>query len=71
MGAIAGAAALFAVETFIAPLSGSILQAFAYIVVCGLASLVVTFGIALKLKIPEAAFLSSIMARVTGKLKRS
>ena len=33
-------------------------------------SLVVTFGIALKLKIPEAAFLSSIMARVTGKLKR-
>lgn len=71
LGAIAGAAALFAVETFIAPLSGSILQAFAYIVVCGLVSLVVTFGIALKLKIPEAAFLSSIMARVTGKLKRS
>ena len=70
LGAAAGGGALFAAQTFIAPLSGSIAQAFAYIVVCGIVSLVVTFGIALKLKIPEAAFLSSIMARVTGKLKR-
>ena len=70
LGAAAGGGALFAAQTLIAPLSGSIAQAFAYIVVCGIVSLVVTFGIALKLKIPEAAFLSSIMARVTGKLKR-
>ncbi|MEG0504104.1 MAG: murein biosynthesis integral membrane protein MurJ, partial [Raoultibacter sp.] len=70
LGAAAGGGLLFVLELFVAPLSGSIVQAFGYIVVCGLVSLVVTFGIALKLKIPEAAFLSSIFARVGGKLKR-
>lgn len=70
LGAAAGALALGAAQTLIAPLSGNILQAFVYIVVCGIVSLAVTFGIALKLRIPEAAFLSSIFGKVAGKLKR-
>ena len=70
LGAAAGALALGAAQTLIAPLSGNILQAFVYIVVCGIVSLAVTFGIALKMRIPEAAFLSSIFGKVAGKLKR-
>ena len=69
-GAAAGGGLLFAAETLIAPLSGSILQALLYVVVCGLASLAVTFGLALALKIPEAAFLATIAAKVKGRLAR-
>ena len=68
LGAAAGGGLLWAAETFIAPLSASIFQAFVYVIVCGLVSLAVTFGLALKFKIPEAAFLTNAIARMLAQL---
>lgn len=65
LGAAGGGAALWALENFVAPLSGSIGQALLYIIGCGLICLVITFGTALALKLPEASFLSSIMRKLT------
>ncbi len=70
LGAAAGAGVLFALQTWAAPLSGSIPQALAYVAVGGIASLVVTFGLAMKLHVPEAAFVTSIAGKVKGKLGR-
>nr|WP_239442971.1 murein biosynthesis integral membrane protein MurJ [Gordonibacter sp. An230] len=70
LGAAVGAGVLFALQTWAAPLSGSIPQALAYVAAGGLASLFVTFGLALKLRVPEAAFLANIADKVKGKLGR-
>ena len=70
LGAAAGGGVLWLLQTFVGPLSGSILQSLAYVVAGGVVSLAVTFGLALKLKVPEAAMLSSIGGRISGKVKR-
>lgn len=70
LGAGVGAGALFALSTFVAPLSGSIVQALAYVIVGGLLALVTTFGLALKLNIAEAAFIGSLVHKVRAKLGR-
>lgn len=70
LGAAAGGGVLWLLQTFVGPLSGSILQSLAYVVAGGVVSLLVTFGLALKLKVPEAAMLSSIGGKISGKLKR-
>ena len=71
LGAGVGAGVLFALTTFIAPLSGSILQALVYIIIGGLLALATTFGLALKLNIAEAAFIGSLIAKVRAKLGRA
>ena len=70
LGAAAGGGVLFALQTYLAPLSGSIPQAFAYVMAGGIVALVVTFGLSIKLHVPEAAFVSSLAAKVKGKLGR-
>lgn len=70
LGAAAGGGVLFALQTYLAPLSGSIPQALAYVLVGGIVALVVTFGLSIKLHVPEAAFVSSIASKVKGKLGR-
>ena len=70
IGALCGFGTLTALETFAGPLSGSLLQAFGYIVAGGLASLIVTFGLAHKLHIPEASFITNIAGKVFRKLRR-
>lgn len=70
LGAGLGWLAFWGLESFIAPLSGSIPQALGYIIACGLISLLATFGIALALKLPEAQFLNSLLSRLTGKLRK-
>ena len=70
LGAAAGGGILWLLQTFVGPLSGSILQSLAYVVAGGVVSLAVTFGLALKLKVPEAAMLSSIGGRISGKVRR-
>lgn len=70
-GAAAGGAALWTLESFVAPLSGSIAQAFAYIVAGGIVSLLITFAPAVKLRLPEAAFVTNIVGKIARKLKRS
>lgn len=70
LGAAAGGGVLFALQTYLAPLSGSIPQALAYVLAGGIVALVVTFGLSIKLHVPEAAFVSSITAKVKRKLGR-
>ncbi|WP_290996249.1 murein biosynthesis integral membrane protein MurJ [Gordonibacter sp.] len=70
LGAAAGGGVLFALQTFVGPLSGSIPQAFAYVIAGGVVALVVTFGLSMKLHVPEAAFVTSIVGKVKGKLGR-
>ena len=70
IGALCGFGTLTALETFAGPLSGSLIQAFGYIVAGGLASLIVTFGLAHKLHIPEASFITNIAGKVFRKLRR-
>ena len=71
LGALAGWGVLTALETFLAPLSGSLAQAFCYIVAGGLTSLAVTFGLAHKLHVEEAAFVTNLIGKIARKLKRS
>ena len=68
LGAAAGSGVLFALQMFVAPLSGSIPQA--YVLAGGIVALVVTFGLSIKLRVPEAAFVGSIVGKVKGKLGR-
>ena len=70
IGALCGFGTLTALETFVGPLSGSLIQAFGYIVAGGLVSLIVTFGLAHKLHIPEASFITNIAGKVFRKLRR-
>ncbi len=70
LGAFAGWVVLTLLETFVAPLSGSILQAFVYVVVAGIVSLVVTFVPAVRLKLPEAEFVTGLVRRMGNRLRR-
>lgn len=69
-GAAAGAAVLWLLQTLVSPLSGSIVQALAYVMAGGLVALAVTFVPACKLKVPEAAFINTIVRKIGGKLGR-
>lgn len=66
LGAGAGFGVLWLLQRFVGDLDGSILQAFAYIIAGGIVSLAVTFLPAIKLNLPEAAFVTNL----TRKLKR-
>jgi len=70
-GALAGGGLLWAITSFVAPLTGSIGQAFLYIVICGLVSLFVTFGLAIKFDVKDAGFVTSLIKRLLRKLKRT
>lgn len=70
LGALVGAVILWALQTFVGPLSGGMLQSMLYAVAGGLPALLVTFGIAAKLRIPEASFLTDILARFIPSLAR-
>ena len=70
LGAAAGGGVLWALTSFVAPLSGSIPQALAYVVAGGVVALVVTFGLSMKLHVPEAAFIQALTSKVTHKLGR-
>ncbi|HIT44915.1 MAG TPA: murein biosynthesis integral membrane protein MurJ [Candidatus Aphodovivens excrementavium] len=71
IGALAGAGVLWALQTFAGPLSGSLLQSLLYVVLGGIVSLLVTFGAALALKVPESSMLASILSRLTRKSRRA
>ncbi len=69
-GALAGAGVLWLLQVLVAPLSGSILQALAYVVIGGAVSLAVTFVPACKLHVPEAAFVDRLAGKVLSRLNR-
>ena len=64
LGALAGGVVLFALESFVGALSGGMVQALAYTVAGGVLALVVTFGLAVALRLPEASFISGMVSRV-------
>ena len=70
LGAAAGYGVLWTLENLVAPLSGSLIQSFAYVVAGGAVSLAVTYGLSLKLHVPESTLLAGIIGKVSGKLKR-
>lgn len=70
LGALVGAGIVFALDATLFPLDGSIPHALACIVFGGIAALIVTFGIAAKLGLEEAAMVTSIVGKLTGRLKR-
>ena len=57
LGAAAGAGCMWALESFVGALGGSILTTLAYVCASGLLSLAVTFGLAVAFKLPEVSAL--------------
>lgn len=57
LGAAAGAGVLLALENLVGALGGSILITLGYVCIAGMASLAVTFGLALVFKMPEVSAL--------------
>lgn len=69
-GAVTGYGVLVALSLAFGPLDGGVVRSFAYVVIGGLAALVVTFGPAIKGDWPEAAFVSGAVRKVARRLKR-
>ena len=70
LGAGAGALVVFALDSTVLPLNGSIPHALGCIVCGGIVAVAVTFGIAVKAGFEEASMLVSIVSKVAGKLGR-
>lgn len=70
LGAVVGGLIMFGLTIIFSPLDGSIPQALIYIVIGGLSSLVATFGLALKFKMPEAAMARSFVEAFSQKIMR-
>lgn len=68
-GGAVGGALFWALETYVAPVGGSLPIALAYIVVCGCVSMFVTFAPAIRLKLPEAAFITALWGKLMRKLR--
>ena len=67
-GALVGAGILWGATTVLGAAT-SPLGALVYVIAGGLPSLAVTFGLAIAVRAPEAAFLSRVLSRVTGRLR--
>ena len=65
LGAAVGAGISFALESSIAPSDGSIPHALLRIFCGGIAALVITFGLAIRLKLPGTTFLLGIVQKIT------
>lgn len=70
VGAICGALVYLALNTLFGEVSGSIVRALVYVVISGCVSLIFTFGPAIKMDFPEAAFVSNLWKKVKDKIKR-
>ena len=64
LGTAAGAGVLWLLEALVGPIGASIGRALAYVVCGGVVSLVVTFGLACALKVPESAFIARLARRL-------
>lgn len=70
-GGAVGGTLFWALETFVAPVGGSLPIALAYIVVCGCVSLFVTFAPAVRMRLPEATFITALWGKLARKFGRS
>lgn len=71
-GSVVGAAILQGLTHVVAPLTGSLYQAALYCVLGGIPALLVTFGLAVVLKLPEAHIITMLLGRfLPGRKARS
>ncbi len=70
VGAAVGGAILWVLTTFVAPLAGGMMQSMAYALIGGIPAVLVTFGCAAALKLPEASFINSLLGRFIPRLAR-
>ena len=66
-GAAVGWGVLWALQTFVAPLEAGVVQAFVYTCAGGIPALLVTYGLALALHVPEASSLETLIGRFLPK----
>ena len=70
LGAAAGGIVLWLLTTLVGPIGGSIARAALYLVPSGVVALLVTFGPAVALRVPEAAFIGRILSRFVPARRR-
>ena len=71
VGAAAGAGVLALLNATVLPYdTGSLINAFICIILGGITSVVLTYGVSIKLHIPESAFLTSLVGKVLSKVGR-
>ena len=63
-GAVVGGAILLGLQALAGPLGSGMAQALAYAVAGGVPALVVTFGLAAALRLPEASFVTGMLSRL-------
>lgn len=66
-GSLVGWLVLRALEGFVAPLTGSVVQAALYCALGGIPALITTFGIAVALNLPGASIISQLLGRFVHK----
>lgn len=71
LGSLAGYAALNMLYVFCGALTGSIAQAFIYIIVAGMLAVIVCYGLAMLFKVEEAQVLSRVLKKIKRKLIRA
>lgn len=64
-GAVVGGAILLGLQALVGPLGSGMAQALAYAVAGGVPALVVTFGLAAALRLPEASFVTGMLLRLS------
>ena len=71
VGAAAGAGVLTLLNATVLPYdTGSLINAFICIILGGITSVVLTYGVSIKLHIPESAFLTSLVGKILSKVGR-
>lgn len=70
LGSAAGGLVMRLLESTIAPANGSLANALACVLCGGVVAVAITFGIALKMRLAQAAFLLEIFDKVVGRLRR-
>jgi putative peptidoglycan lipid II flippase len=69
-GGVLSWACLTIATTFIAPINGSLVLALIYTLICGGLGCALTFGLAIKFNLPEAAFITNITNKIVRKLHK-
>jgi len=64
VGALLGMAVMYLLRTVAGPAEGSLVRSLVYLVPSGVVAVVVTYGAAMRLHLPEAAVLGSLVGRV-------
>lgn len=63
LGALVGFGVLWMLQAHVAPLTGGMMQSMVYALAGGIPAVLVTFGLAVAFKLPEASFVSSLVGR--------